>query len=143
MDIKPTLFVIDALILFVVAVVHYYWAFGGKWGALTALPQVEGHKTVFTPSPIITFVVATIFLAISLTIAQAGGVCSFEIISPFLSRLLGGLVAIFVVRAIGDFKYVGIFKKVKHTEFAINDTKYFTPLCLFVAFTLAIGLYLS
>jgi hypothetical protein len=34
------------------------------------------------------------------------------------------------LRAIGDFNYVGFFKKIKHTKFGKNDTKYFSPLCL-------------
>ena len=42
------------------------------------------------------------------------------------------VASIFLIRAIGDFNYVGFFKKVTTTEFAINDTKYFSPLCLFL-----------
>ncbi len=38
--------------------------------------------------------------------------------------------AIFIIRAIGDFNAVGFFKKIKQTEFANYDTKYFSPLCL-------------
>lgn len=38
--------------------------------------------------------------------------------------------SIFILRAIGDFKYVGFFKKVRNTEFAKTDSKWFAPLCL-------------
>jgi hypothetical protein len=38
--------------------------------------------------------------------------------------------SIFILRAIGDFKYVGFFKKIKDTEFAKADSKWFIPLCL-------------
>jgi hypothetical protein len=38
--------------------------------------------------------------------------------------------AIFLLRAIGDFRYIGFFKKVKNTDFGKRDTKYFSPLCL-------------
>jgi Protein of unknown function (DUF3995) len=47
-----------------------------------------------------------------------------------------GLVVIsllFFLRAIGDFRYVGFFKKVKQTVFARLDSKYYSPLCLFIA----------
>lgn len=37
------------------------------------------------------------------------------------------------IRAIGDFKYVGVFKKVQRTGFARNDTKIYTPLCVIIA----------
>jgi len=38
--------------------------------------------------------------------------------------------AAFILRAIGEFNYVGFFKKIKDTEFAKADTKLFAPLCL-------------
>lgn len=43
------------------------------------------------------------------------------------------VVGIFIVRAIGDFKYVGFFKKIKHTAFGQNSTKYYSPLCLIIS----------
>ena len=40
--------------------------------------------------------------------------------------------SIFILRAIGDFKYIGFFKKIKQTEFAEMDTKFYSPLCLVI-----------
>lgn len=40
--------------------------------------------------------------------------------------------SIFILRAIGDFNYLGYFKKIKDTEFAKVDTKLFVPLCLII-----------
>lgn len=37
---------------------------------------------------------------------------------------------IFLFRAMGDFKYVGFFKKVTSTSFAKRDSSYYSPLCL-------------
>lgn len=142
MNINQILFSLNALILFFVAAIHFYWAFGGKWGAHAILPQINSEKRVFTPSPIVTFAVAVPFLIISLIFAQAAGWFHFEIIAQYLSSLLLVLVAVFAIRALGDFKYVGFFKKIKNTDFAINDTKYFTPLCAFVAITLLIAIYI-
>lgn len=49
----------------------------------------------------------------------------------FVSKYgLGIIAAIFLIRAIGEFKYVGFFKKVKHTKFWQSDTRYYSPLCL-------------
>lgn len=39
---------------------------------------------------------------------------------------------IFLLRAMGDFKYIGFFKKVKETDFAVRDTRFYSPLCLFI-----------
>lgn len=124
------------------AAIHFYWALGGKWGANAVLPQINSQKRVFTPLPIATFAVAIPFLQISLIFAQAAGWFYFEILGQYISNLLFILIAVFAIRAIGDFKYVGFFKKIKNTEFAINDTKYFTPLCVFVSTTLLIAIYI-
>jgi Protein of unknown function (DUF3995) len=40
---------------------------------------------------------------------------------------------VFLARAIGDFKYAGFFKKVKGTPFAKNDSRFYSPLCLFLS----------
>lgn len=40
------------------------------------------------------------------------------------------IAGIFILRAIGEFNYVGFFKKIKQTKFGKNDTKYYSPLCL-------------
>ena len=46
----------------------------------------------------------------------------------------GWIISIlFFIRAIGDFKYVGFFKKVKQTTFGEMDTTYFSPLCLVIS----------
>jgi hypothetical protein len=43
------------------------------------------------------------------------------------------IAAIFLLRAIGDFNYVGFFKKYRQTIFGRNDTRYYSPLCLLIA----------
>ncbi|WP_373072949.1 DUF3995 domain-containing protein [Sulfurimonas sp.] len=48
-----------------------------------------------------------------------------------LIAIFGWIIsAVFTLRSVGDFNMVGFFKKIKDTEFAIYDTKYFSPLCL-------------
>jgi hypothetical protein len=42
------------------------------------------------------------------------------------------IASIFILRAIGEFKYVGFFKKISQTKFGQNDTKYYSPLCLII-----------
>jgi len=41
---------------------------------------------------------------------------------------------IFILRAIGEFNVVGIFKKIKGTVFAKYDMYFYIPLCLFVGY---------
>jgi len=42
------------------------------------------------------------------------------------------ITGIFLLRAIGEFRYVGFFKKIKTTPFGQRDTKYYSPLCLLI-----------
>ena len=43
------------------------------------------------------------------------------------------LAAAMLLRALGDFRYVGFFKRVRTGRFAELDTKFYTPLCLALA----------
>ncbi|WP_317130658.1 DUF3995 domain-containing protein [Psychroserpens sp. NJDZ02] len=40
---------------------------------------------------------------------------------------------IFLLIAIGEFKYIGFFKSIKKTDFGKLDTKLLSPLCLIIA----------
>lgn len=58
----------------------------------------------------------------------------FQLYLPNLVRHWGLplIGAIFILRAVGEFKYIGFFKKMKNSQFARLDTKYYSPLCLFI-----------
>ncbi|MDN9011163.1 DUF3995 domain-containing protein [Brevibacillus laterosporus] len=43
--------------------------------------------------------------------------------------------AVFGLRSVGDGRYVGVFKRMKHTHFSTYDTYLFTPLCLWLCFS--------
>ncbi len=115
-----------------VAAFHYYWAFGGKTGMNVAVPQIESTgKKAFVPGKAATFAVATLFSGVAILFFLIG----------FRHKMWDGLQIYFLyaiaiitsIRALGDFKYVGFFKKVKDTPFAKYDTGYFSPLCLLIA----------
>ena len=40
---------------------------------------------------------------------------------------------LFLMRAVGDFKYVGFFKSIRETSFAKMDSRFFSPLCLLIS----------
>ena len=44
-------------------------------------------------------------------------------------RILALMAAVFALRAVGDFRCVGFFKRVKDTPFAVWDSRLFSPLC--------------
>jgi len=43
------------------------------------------------------------------------------------------MAVVFAARAVGDFKYVGFFKSIKGTTFALWDTRVYSPLNVVVA----------
>jgi hypothetical protein len=40
---------------------------------------------------------------------------------------------LFFIRAIGDFKLIGLFKRIHDTGFAWWDTRVYSPLCLLIS----------
>ncbi|MFD1629130.1 DUF3995 domain-containing protein [Pseudopedobacter beijingensis] len=126
---------IIALVLFLIFLfissIHFYWAFGGKWGSKAVLPTKDDNNTqVLNPTILSTLTVAFGLLCFGVFILVMSGLITFNI-PLWLSKYgLWIIAGIFTLRAIGDFNYVGFFKKIKHTTFGKNDTKYFSPLCL-------------
>lgn len=110
--------------------IHFYWAFGGRWGSQAVFPTKNDIIEQKLPGVLPTLIVAFGLLAIGFFVLKKGAVLNFEIPSWLDKYGLWGIAGIFIIRAIGDFKYAGFFKKIKYTKFGINDTKYYSPLCL-------------
>lgn len=138
MDFLATATVIALIIM---ALFHFYWAFGGVIGLNKALPTKNG-KLLLNPSKTLTFfvgVVLTVFAYIAYTL-HFYDFTTVE--NSNLYKYTGLLLSIiFILRAVGEFNAVGFFKKIKNTEFAIYDTKYFSPLCLVLGVIFAIMTY--
>lgn len=124
--------VLFSIFLFL-SLVHFYWAFGGKWGTEGVYPTPDAQTPPKNPGIISTLIVAIVLFTFALFYLIKVSIISFEL--PFWIQKYGLwiLTSIFAVRAIGDFKYLGFFKKIKNTKFGQNDTKYFAPLCLVIS----------
>ena len=128
-----------AVIFAVISLLHLYWAMGGAFGRGVAVPT-RGATRVFEPSAGGTILVAFAFLlAIAVILGQLR--LFGEIAPRWLFRWGTWAIAlIFFLRAVGEFRLIGFFKKVNDTPFALWDTWLFSPLCLviaIIAFTLA------
>lgn len=121
-----------ATVLVFLSVLHVYWAFGGLWGSSVAIPQLQG-RAAFAPSGVVTFAVAMALASAALVALLAGHIVPWAQASwlPRWSAL--GLALLFFARSIGEFRYVGFFKRVRGTPFATWDTRLFSPLCLLLA----------
>ncbi len=126
--------IISFLIFFFLGLIHFNWSLGGKWGIEQTLPTKENGERVLNPKKIDSGIVGF-------------GLTIFGLFYLFNSKLIyiqlpywiveyGNWIipAIFILRAIGDFKYIGFFKRVKQTKFGKMDSKLFSPLCLVVGF---------
>lgn len=127
---------ITITLLFIIAIFHVYWAFGGKVGLDKALPTKDG-KLLFNPGKIAILLVAMIIFSFSFVVFQIthSTTSNFYIYAGWI------ISAIFALRVIGDFNVVGLFKKVKETEFANYDTKFFVPLCIYLSVSIALLVY--
>ncbi len=116
-----------------IAVLHVYWAAGGRWaidGAVPVLDEAPG----FVPGRLATIAVAVALAVFALAVLAAAEVIALPW-SPNVAKTLVALGgAAFVLRAIGEGRYVGFFKRRVGTLFARRDTVIYTPLCVFLGF---------
>ncbi|RIX60061.1 DUF3995 domain-containing protein [Paenibacillus nanensis] len=120
---------IGGILLFLSAV-HWYWVAGGRRGTQAAVPS-DGSTKLFRPSKLATGVVAGLLLMAAWFVLEFGGAVE-QLVFPKWLLTYGrwGLSAVFILRAIGDFRWIGFFKKRKGTLFAQWDTILYSPLCL-------------
>lgn len=121
--------------------VHMYWALGGRVGLQAALPQLPvpperqragepAQRNAFTPSPASTLAVAVALLGVALAIALRGGLFGEPLQHVALRFVLGAVALALLARAVGDFRLVGFFKRVKDSTFARMDSRVYAPLCV-------------
>jgi hypothetical protein len=113
---------------------HIYWALRPRNPSAAVVPLREG-KPLFTPTPAATLLVALALLVCALLVLGMLGMVRFGLPDwPFRIGVWGVALA-FVLRAIGDFRYLGLFKTVRDTAFARNDSWFYSPLCIVIAIT--------
>ena len=121
------------------AALHGYWVAGGTWGNQVSVPTQPDGKPLFVPNAPTTLAVMFGLLFLGLLVATIAGCLPIALPASLDRYGLYGVAALFMLRAIGDFRYVGFSKRYRNTPFAQNDTRYYSPLCLLISL-LAIGL---
>ena len=121
-----------SLLFISLAIIHFNWSFGGTYGFNEALPTKENGERVLNPGNIDSFIIGLGLLLFGLFYVFKTELLPISL--PIWINTYGSWIipAIFLLRAMGDFKYVGFFKKVKNTLFSRFDTKLFSPLCLVI-----------
>lgn len=122
--------------LLLIAGLHVFWALGGRIGQAVAVPERNG-KPAFKPGPVATFAVAVALVIAALLVAAQCGWVVLPLSAGTVRLLVWLIVVAFAARAVGDFRYVGFFKRVRDTRFARLDTRVFSPLCAALALAIA------
>lgn len=146
---------LTATVFAALALLHLCWAFGGQWGADAALPRVPASKKqaqgqspaqavevqpmvrAFNPGPGATLVVAAALAGVTALVVAQAGLLGPAVRHPAVHWALYGVATAMLVRAVGDFRLVGFFKRISGTRFARLDTWLFSPLCV----ALGLGLF--
>jgi Protein of unknown function (DUF3995) len=128
---------LNMIIFLIISGFHFYWAFGGKFGSKVVVPEISG-KSAFKPSVSATIMVAFAIL-VGAWLSWKPNSNNHDIIFIYGNLAIG---IVMLIRAVGDFKYVGFFKKIKGTLFAQNDTRYYSPLCFLISLN-AFYIYLN
>jgi hypothetical protein len=118
------------------ALFHLYWALGGRSGKSAAIPHVSG-RPAFAPSAFATFAVAIGLTLCALLVAATAQWIASPVSAAWLRWLSFALALGLLGRAVGDFRLVGFFKRVRGNAFARLDTLVYAPLCL----VLAVGVF--
>jgi len=111
-------------ILILSALLHFYWALGGKFGLDYALPTDAKGNRLLNPSTFMTYVVSFVLLGFAYVAYRlyVGDESTVIVYAGY------GISLLFFLRIVGDFNLVGLFKKVKNTAFSKYDTWVYVPL---------------
>ena len=130
-----------ALIVGLAFVALALWHFGmalSPGGSSSGAVPSESGKPLFLPSTKATVAVGFVLLLLGFLVAATAGLIEVGLSPQVLSWLSYALALGLLARAVGEFKYVGFFKRVRGSRFACLDTLVYSPLCLLLAVGVAL-----
>ena len=126
-----------------ISLIHVYWALGGQWAAVAAVPQVPADdsaaaRPAFKPSAWMTLLVAAGLLVIAALVCLRVGWWLPPVSHSSLQWVISAIAMLMFARAIGDSHLLGFFKQIKGSQFARLDTWVYSPLCATLGFGLLV-----
>ncbi|WP_036379240.1 DUF3995 domain-containing protein [Muricauda sp. MAR_2010_75] len=116
-----------SIVFIFLAGLHFYWAIFGIKEPEAVLPTKTDSGKVKSPGKLMAVLVGIILLFFAFIFINK---ILFYVDRPWLSYVPLAIGIIFILRAFGDFKYIGFFKTAKNSKFSALDTRYYSPLCL-------------
>lgn len=91
--------------------IHFYWLLGRKWGLEQALPTKEIGAKIIEPSKFATAIVGFGLISFGLFYSIKTDLFNFQVPNWIITYGSWIIPSIFILRAVGDFNYVGFLKK--------------------------------
>ncbi|WP_288878801.1 DUF3995 domain-containing protein [Pedobacter panaciterrae] len=129
------LLLFNTTIFTLLALLHFYWAIGGRWAYENVIPTGINGRPVFRPGTFGAAAVGAVFVLFAWADLGCLGWLSLVMDSKFIRYGLWIIAVLFLLRGIGDFRYVGITRQKRQTLFARMDAILYTPLCFFIGFS--------
>ena len=123
----------NSIIFILLALLHIYWATGGKWARNLTIPVDRKGRKAFKPSIIGTLLVAAGLIGFAFIMIANTITFNYAEYTRIVHYSTWGIGIIFLLRSIGDFKFFGFMKRIRHTEFGLYDSKIYSPLALAIA----------
>ncbi len=101
---------------------------GGEFGFSASLPTKPSGERVLNPKKIDSAIVGIGLIAFGIFYVFKSGLVNYHISESIMVYGSWIIPSIFMLRAMGDFKYIGFFKSISNTKFGKLDTKFFSPL---------------
>lgn len=124
--------ILVSIIFLGLALIHFNWVIGGKFGFVESLPTKENGERVLNPKKIDSAIVGIGLTLFGVFYILKSGIVEYNL-PEWIMKYGGWIIPIlFLLRAVGEFKYIGFFKRIKNTKFGKLDTHFFSPLCLLI-----------
>jgi len=130
-----------AVVFCILSLLHVAWAVGIRMGDRAVIPERDDGEPTFHPGPVSTYAVAGLLFIAALLVTQRVGLGRALLPAPLVVPGCWALAVAFVLRAMGEFRYVGFFKRVRGTAFARMDSRYYSPLALLLGIGAALVAY--
>ncbi|MEP0986663.1 DUF3995 domain-containing protein [Ekhidna sp.] len=117
----------------VLSLIHFSWALGSRKWHDEAIPKTEAGDWVIKPGKKDSLIVGLGLLFFGIFYLIKVEMIDFQLPEWAMDIASWLIPFIFLFRAIGDFKYVGFFKKITTTQFAKKDSQIYSPLCLTIS----------
>ncbi len=118
------------VVLVAIALVHLYWAGGGRRWADDVVPTEPDGQPSFVPTPLQTVAVAAAMLVLVIAVAAVLVNASWWAVAgrDVTRWIVVGGVAVLAARAVGDGRRVGFTKADHDSGFGRRDDAVYTPL---------------